>query len=310
MAVVPERALLDGFSGGAVMSCKVSTSGALFDCSVDSETPPGMGFGAAVLALAPKLRVKPATRDGVPVEGAMRVPVSFNVPRDHRRMHINVPWIAAPTYDQMAAAYPVKARQHQIGGRVVLSCQFKTGGRLGRCRPLREEPEGTGFGEAATSLAEAFLAPAELANGTKIAGMDTHIAFTFDAEMLDAAKQVVEKPRWVSVPEGDQVLNSYPPAAVRAGVRSARVVMDCVAAEGGRLESCALQTEEPAGLGFSQSALGLVSAFRLRLWTDDGVPIVGGRVRIPLRYELPIEPPAPGGDVAGLAAPAPKGDAP
>jgi TonB family protein len=306
-AVWPVQAWREGLGGRAVISCKVNTHGALFDCAVESETPDGAGFGTAALALTPQLLMKPATRNGVPVVSDVRIPINFKTPDvatgtripggngpyggGSRQVLSNVPWVSAPTYAQVAAAYPKRAREQQIGGRVTLSCRFKADGRLGGCASLQEEPKGAGFYGAAKSLADAFLAPTELPDGTKIAGIETHIPFTFGVEMLDPAKRVIGKPRWAALPEGKQVLGGYPPAAVKAGVGNARVVMDCAVADGGRLESCSLQTEDPPGLGFAQSALDLVGAFQLRPWTAEGLPTIGGRVRIPIRYQLPEEPP-------------------
>ena len=49
-------------------------------CTVESESPQGYGFGEAALRLSQTFRIRPATRDGVPIEGGhVHVPVRFDV---------------------------------------------------------------------------------------------------------------------------------------------------------------------------------------------------------------------------------------
>ena len=42
----------------------------------------------------------------------------------------------------------------------------------------------------------------------------------------------------------------------------------------------------PAGLGYGEAAMKLSPYFRLAVWTDEGLPTVGGTVSIPLRFDL------------------------
>ena len=64
--------------GYAVIECRVSTQGLMESCKVDSETPIGMGFGAAALQVSAAFRMKPGTLDGAPVSGGqVRVPITF-----------------------------------------------------------------------------------------------------------------------------------------------------------------------------------------------------------------------------------------
>lgn len=315
MAVWPSGAWRDGKGGRAVIGCTVSVQGALHGCTVVSETPAGLGFGAAAIALTPQLLMKPATVDGKPVASNVRVPINFVKPDvplgtripgsrgvyggSSRQVLSNVSWEAAPTYAQVAAAYPAKAREKQVGGRVALNCRFLAEGRIGACETLKEEPEGLGFASAAKSLVGAFQGPTVLNGDKKTVGVQTQIPFTFGVEMLDPAKRLIGKPQWASLPSGDDVIAGYPQAAVKAGVRQARVVLVCEVGAGGRLTGCAQDSETPAGLGFGQSALALASAFEVRPWTAEGLPTIGGRIRIPIRYDLPEE----AAPVAGTSAP-------
>ncbi|CAN5336671.1 hypothetical protein BH11PSE2_BH11PSE2_06210 [soil metagenome] len=67
--------------GGAVrMTCKVKIDGALTDCIISSETPPGYGFGDAALKMAPLFKMKPLMLDGHVVDGMqVEVPIMFRI---------------------------------------------------------------------------------------------------------------------------------------------------------------------------------------------------------------------------------------
>jgi periplasmic protein TonB len=73
--VYPDRALTAHPSGKVVISCKIDPAGKMAGCTVVSETPPGAGFGAAALALAPEFQMSP------PLAGAtMTIPIHFQAP--------------------------------------------------------------------------------------------------------------------------------------------------------------------------------------------------------------------------------------
>ena len=73
----PPIALMMNLHGQATMTCKALTTGRLDDCHVVSEDPVGMGFGAATVRTAVYFRVKPATRDGLPVDGTITIPLRW-----------------------------------------------------------------------------------------------------------------------------------------------------------------------------------------------------------------------------------------
>jgi protein TonB len=71
----PERAMARGVtSGDVVVDCRVSPTGALTDCAIVSEEPPGMGFGYAALAGARRSRIDPSK--ATVVEGETRISVT------------------------------------------------------------------------------------------------------------------------------------------------------------------------------------------------------------------------------------------
>lgn len=252
-AVWPTEAFKRGVGGRARISCAVSVRGGLYGCKVLSETPAGMGFGAAAIALTPQFLMKPATRDGKPVEGEVDIPVNFTQPDTGTGTHIpgrdapglapmtrtvvsNIVWNQAPSYDDVAAAYPEKARASGASGRVILKCTMMSEGRLGGCSAISEEPKGLGFAAAARSLIPKFAAPTQFSDGRPIKGSMTQVPFVFAPDMLDPAKRLASKVQWAVLPSGDALSAGYPRKAIEAGVSTARVVMLCTAGEGGRLE--------------------------------------------------------------------------
>jgi len=75
----PERAQRMSQSGAAAVKCRVTIEGDLADCVIVSESPPGFGFGLATLRAASRWRMEPATRNGVPVEAVVTVPIRWKL---------------------------------------------------------------------------------------------------------------------------------------------------------------------------------------------------------------------------------------
>ncbi|MFI4933108.1 MAG: energy transducer TonB [Caulobacterales bacterium] len=79
----PQLANFLGLAGHTVIHCKVSALGMVEDCTVASESPLGMGFGDASIAIAPYFRMQPRTLDGAPVGGAeVNIPIGWLAPVD------------------------------------------------------------------------------------------------------------------------------------------------------------------------------------------------------------------------------------
>lgn len=96
---------------------------------------------------------------------------------------------------------------------------------------------------------------------------------------------------WLERPNARDFARYYPEAAYQANV-SGRAVLDCIVTADGRI-ACTVASEEPAGYGFGEAALRISTHFRMALQTRDGRPTRSGRVRLPIRFVLADEPPAP-----------------
>lgn len=294
-SVWPTEAFKRGAGGKATIGCTVTVQGMLRDCRVLAEEPAGAGFGNAALTLTRQFQMRPAMRGGEPIESTVRIPLTFpkftparetTAPPKSSRVYAQLPWTQAPTYADVLAAYPAKAREKKVGGMAALDCEIKKDGSLGSCREMKESPEGYGFFTAAKQLAPKFVTPTTDGKIPSIAGSRAHVTMTFAAEALDAPHPVIGRPRWTAVPAISDLVSVVPPEARKAKVYKARVLMTCRVADQGKVEGCEVGSEEPAGLGYGRAALSLAPNFRLAVWTDEGLPSVGGTVRIPLRFDL------------------------
>jgi TonB family protein len=293
--VWPTEAYRRGDGGKATISCAVTVQGTLRDCKVVSEEPSGAGFGGAALALTKQFVMRPALRDGKPVESTARIPINFPrfvpmqnalPPAKHSLVYTQLPWRQAPTYADVLAAYPAKAKAEKVGGVAALDCEIKKDGALGGCRTLKEAPKGYGFLDAAKKLAPKFVTPTTDGKGLSVAGSRAHVTIAFAAAALDNPAPVIGRPRWMAAPAINDLAAVVPAEAKKAKVYKARVVMTCRVVAEGKVEGCEVQSEEPVGLGYGRAAASLSPYFRLAVWTDEGLPSVGGTVRIPLRFDL------------------------
>ncbi|MDB5454007.1 MAG: hypothetical protein JWO33_2585 [Caulobacteraceae bacterium] len=295
----PTEALKKGRSGRTVLSCEVSVQGALFACRAVSEEPAGEGFGAAAILMTPQLLMKPATLNGKPVLSRVQIPIAFRTegavsieavgPERKRLVPATMAWPQAPSQADVVAAYPEKARKAGIGGLASVQCNFGSDGVPKACQVMREEPKGYAFGVAAKSLAKKFRAPPELVDGTPTSRAMVQLPFAFSPDMLTGGDPVVGKPVWAKAPTVEAIRANLPKPA--AGVDTIRVMLGCRVEQGGRVSGCTVEREEPAGKGYGAGVLALADQFRLSTWTMEGLPAVGGKVSIPIRYQFTAEPP-------------------
>lgn len=294
LVVWPTEAWKKGQGGSAVIRCVVSVDGVLRGCRVVNETPAGAGFGMAAIALTPQMLMRPAMKDGKPVPGLVNLPLTFAMPDGGpltdivgSRMSLNasIAWVKAPTFADVDAAYPSKGRMQRVSGHVNMSCNFTASGKLTGCTVINQTPTNFGFGAAAKSLIEKFQAPATIAD-QPIHKFRVQLPVTFSAAMLEASDPLMGRPKWAGLPTREQLAQAFANGVGPTNVSTVRVGLACVVADGGFLNGCSVEREDPAGHGYGQRALSLTPYFKMTTWTIEGLPTIGGRIRIPIRYEL------------------------
>ena len=104
-------------------------------------------------------------------------------------------------------------------------------------------------------------------------------------EASDAPRHQVVRPNWRKIPTGDEMERFYPEAAMRRRT-GGRVVMQCKVAREGTLYACSIISETPPNAGFGAAALKLAPYFEMTPQMEDGRPIDGGVVRIPVVFNI------------------------
>lgn len=112
----------------------------------------------------------------------------------------------------------------------------------------------------------------------------TPIPVAIDPPPAPPTPSVITDPTWLQRPDGRDFARHYPPRALDRG-QEGRVTLDCIVNADGRI-SCTVTAEEPSGWGFGEAAIRISRSFRMAPATRDGAPTSGGRVRVPIRFNV------------------------
>ena len=284
-AAYPRGAASVGMGGKAVLHCQINRTGRLDACRVERETPAGAGFGGAALSMAKFFRVDPGSES--PLRSDVELPIGFATAIDEDQLAVAGPWLAAPGFDDVAAAYPDIGGG--VAGQVVLRCALERDGSLKACKTLYLKPIDRDFDKAAEKLTHLFrmqVVPALMKNHQS---MVTNVVMSLGAPFGDDAKaRRIAAPLWLTSLDPAVLTQLFPAAAARKGVHSGVGFADCSVAADGSLTAChAFGAGDPPGLGFSEAAARAAATMRMSPWTDAGGPVDGALVRLPIRFNQP-----------------------
>lgn len=321
VGIWPGTAYHNHVNGKVRLRCLIDVHGLAERCEVASEHPRSMGFGKAALEMRAVIKLAPPMGPAGPVSGFKTIDIGFQAPDmsvdqaglAHWQHDIakgplagtdvgdflqgsrnalpmrkvtmldNPIWIAAASFDDLAAAYPVKAGGAE--GYAVDHCRVQRDGTLGGCQTIKEEPEGHGFSKAALSLAAKFRVAPQVAQMPHRDELWVDIPVRFPAAK-ELTERTVMAPSWVQTFDSRSTPKLFPPEAAASGLTSGRGVARCTVGPDGAMTDCVAEPGDPDGQGFSEAAVKLAGTMKMNLWAADGVPVTGAVVRIPIRLNL------------------------
>ncbi|MDB5464099.1 MAG: hypothetical protein JWP28_3384 [Phenylobacterium sp.] len=184
---------------------------------------------------------------------------------------------AAPSNDEVMAAWPAKAAARRTEGSAVARCTAAPSGVLSDCQVMLQRPEGAGFGEALLALAPKYrMKPA--AEADRPAGTEVVISASWPAADTPPDWRVQPKP-------GDFATTATP--AISHGHLAGRAVMNCLLGKLGTTHQCVVVYQNPPGKGFGTMLLRFAPYLKLKPALVAGKPVVYG-VNIPMNFGPPV----------------------
>ena len=251
-------------TGNVRLECDITVDGHLVGCVAIQESPTGKGFGKAAVEMSRLFRMKPQTRDGVPVGGGVVViPIQFE-------MGIQPPqWLRLPTPEELQSVWPVGAPAE--GGVAKIDCLVTEKGLVRRCHFISETPEKSGFGAAAIKLSPQFqLSPPVSTRDNLPIMSDVQLTVPFvkappkqtGTEEFGAITSLHNAP-WQATPTTAEMAAAWP-AAAPATLEQVLVRVRCGFSPDTSLTGCQLLSEDPPGYGLGAVAIKLTEKFRTR----------------------------------------------
>lgn len=137
----PAAALLDDLSGEATIACSADADGHPTDCSIESETPAGYGFGEAARTVVMRGRIDPSSLSGD--DGSVfRVRIPFSVSVEE-----------SPDITDEAR------RAFDEGPSAMLRCRLTAASRAEDCVVVSESEPGVGIGARAIAIFQQAVLP-------------------------------------------------------------------------------------------------------------------------------------------------------
>jgi protein TonB len=107
--------------------------------------------------------------------------------------------------------------------------------------------------------------------------------FAGDPPVEPTVAKVIRSPNWLKKPGASEFSRFYPESAMRREV-SGQATLACTVAANGALRDCVVAGETPAEEGFGNAAIKLSKYFRMSPQTENGQPVDGASVRIPIKF--------------------------
>jgi TonB family protein len=303
--VWPRKAASLGISGHAMIKCAVNLQGLLQACSVASETPPGRGFGRAALGLAPTFLMTPATRNGQPVESEITIPVGFESEPGKVLFLPNIliveapAWSKTPSVTEILAQIDKKVGDKFADGKVIFLCKLnKVTGGISECLVANASPGMDQFRAVANALVPKFQADAKTLAEVRARLDPTEtearviLSFAFpDMASPGWGKRYITHVQWAhpyDPPPAGQP--TFPDAAVKAGLKTGSATVDCQIGAEGALSQCDVVSESTPGVGLGGLAKTIAEGWVANRWTEEGLPVAGARVRLPIKMTYGSKP--------------------